>query len=112
MENNVEKIFPPYDLVKVLMEKYPTCKWRLDGDYYEGLTWFDDNEIPQPSQEELFAYGEELKLNYKNNQYQRDRAVAYPSIQDQLDLLYHGGLDAWKEEINKVKEQYPKPEAL
>lgn len=46
---------------------------------------------------------------YNNNQYQRDRAVAYPSIQDQLDLLYHGGLNAWKEEINKIKEQFPKP---
>lgn len=109
MENDLEKIFPPYDLTKVLIKKYPDCKWRLDGDYYEGLTWFHENEIPKPSQEELFSYCEELKLEYENNQYQRERAVAYPSIQDQLDILYHQGYDGWKEEINKIKERYPKP---
>lgn len=28
---------------------------------------------------------------------------------DQLDYIYHNGIDAWKEEIRKIKEQYPKP---
>ena len=42
-------------------------------------------------------------------QYQRDRASEYPSIVDQLDTLYHGGYDAWKAEIQAVKERYPKP---
>lgn len=38
------------------------------------------------------------------------RAAAYPSINDQLDVLYHGGYDAWKASIDAVKEQFPKPE--
>lgn len=42
-------------------------------------------------------------------QYQRDRADAYPSWQDQMDLLYHGGLDALKAELKKTKDKYPKP---
>ena len=33
----------------------------------------------------------------------------YPKIEDQLDLLYHKGIDGWKEEIQKVKDKYPKP---
>lgn len=37
------------------------------------------------------------------------RAKEYPSFADQFDLLYHGGYDAWKAEIDKVKEKYPKP---
>jgi hypothetical protein len=39
-----------------------------------------------------------------------ERKRAYPSIQDQLDTLYHGGFDAWRAQIRAVKEQYPKPE--
>ena len=42
------------------------------------------------------------------NVYKEQRARAYPSIPDQLDLLYHGGLDAWKAAIDAVKTQYPK----
>ena len=42
--------------------------------------------------------------------YRHLRRKAYPSIADQLDLLYHKGVAGWKKEITKVKEQYPKPE--
>jgi len=40
--------------------------------------------------------------------YKEQRARAYPSFADQFDLLYHGGLDAWKTAIDAVKTQYPK----
>jgi len=42
-------------------------------------------------------------------QYKYDRASAYPSIADQLDKIYHEGIDAWKAEIAAVKQEYPKP---
>ena len=42
------------------------------------------------------------------NAYKAKRIAAYPSIQDQLDLLYHGGYDAWKAAITAVKEEFPK----
>ena len=42
------------------------------------------------------------------DQYKYDRASAYPSIADQLDKIYHEGIDAWKAQIAAVKEQYPK----
>jgi rhodanese-related sulfurtransferase len=42
------------------------------------------------------------------NAYKEQRARAYPSFADQFDLLYHGGLDAWKAAIDAVKTQYPK----
>ena len=35
---------------------------------------------------------------------------AYPSLPDQLDQIYHEGIDAWKATIAAVKTQYPKPE--
>ncbi len=42
------------------------------------------------------------------NAYKYKRAAEYPSIPDQLDLLYHGGMDAWKTAIQAVKDKYPK----
>jgi len=43
------------------------------------------------------------------DQYKYQRAQAYPSIADQLDLIYHEGVDAWKAQIAAVKQEYPKP---
>ena len=40
--------------------------------------------------------------------YQELRRAAYPSMADQLDLLYHGGMDVWKAAITAVKEEFPK----
>jgi len=42
------------------------------------------------------------------NAYKAQRAAAYPSMADQLDLLYHGGMDAWKAAITAVKQEFPK----
>ena len=42
------------------------------------------------------------------NAYKANRAAAYPSIADQLDLLYHGGFDTWKAAITAVKQEFPK----
>jgi hypothetical protein len=40
--------------------------------------------------------------------YIAQRQQAYPSIADQLDILYHSGFDAWKSAIQAVKEEFPK----
>jgi hypothetical protein len=42
------------------------------------------------------------------NAYKAKRAAEYPSIVDQLDLMYHGGMDAWKTVVQAVKTKYPK----
>ena len=45
------------------------------------------------------------KVNYLNN-----REKAYPTIEDQLDYIYHNGIDKWKTDIvDPVKAKYPKP---
>lgn len=36
------------------------------------------------------------------------RRLNYPSVEDQLDTIYHHGLEAWRETITEVKEQFPK----
>ncbi|BAQ89599.1 hypothetical protein [uncultured Mediterranean phage uvMED] len=61
---------------------------------------------------EVSAKKAELQTDYDNKQYQRDRADAYPSIQDQLDMQYHDSVDGtttWKDAIATVKTDIPKP---
>jgi tRNA A22 N-methylase len=50
----------------------------------------------------------EAQAEYDNNQYQRDRQ--YPSIGDQLDMIFHAGLggDAFQAAIQAVKDKHPK----
>ena len=50
----------------------------------------------------------ELQTAYDNNEYQRKRADEYPSIADQLDDIYHNGVDGWKATIKSTKDKYPK----
>tara|TARA_B110000858_G_scaffold147763_1_gene167859 strand:+ start:1411 stop:1746 length:336 start_codon:yes stop_codon:yes gene_type:complete len=40
--------------------------------------------------------------------YAERRAEAYPSIEDQLDNIYHHGIDAWKAGIKAIKDANPK----
>ena len=41
--------------------------------------------------------------------YKEKRATEYPAITDQLDYIYHNGIDAWKTDmIDPVKAKYPK----
>ena len=37
-----------------------------------------------------------------------NRANSYPSIADQLDKIYHSGIDEWKKVIKTTKDKYPK----
>ena len=40
--------------------------------------------------------------------YQEKRKLEYPLIADQLDDLYHNGIDGWKTTIKAIKDKYPK----
>lgn len=91
--------------VDALLSLRPGAQWILRGD---DLEWFD-TEQTQPTEAELQAEIARLEADYIAKQYQRDRAAAYPSIADQLDLLYHQGIDGWKAAITAVKQEYPKP---
>jgi hypothetical protein len=67
--------------------------------------------VTKPTEAEFNAKVAELQAAYDeaNAPYKLDRAEAYPSIADQLDQIYHEGIDAWKTTIAAVKAEYPKP---
>jgi len=44
----------------------------------------------------------------QNDSYKSNRRKEYPSIADQLDDIYHNGINAWKATIKTTKDKYPK----
>ena len=48
-------------------------------------------------------------MSNKDIWYQSQRVAEYPSWQDQMDKIFHEGVDAWKAEIQAIKNKYPKP---
>ena len=83
----------------------PAHNFRVEN----GTTIIWQDERTQPTKEEINNKIKELQAEYDAKQYQRDRAVSYPSIEDQLDKIYHSGIDAWKADIKAVKDKFPKP---
>ena len=61
---------------------------------------------------------DEQEVTYDNNavealmaaeEYKEQRAKEYPPLTEQLDYIYHNGIEAWKTDmINPVKTKYPK----
>ena len=68
----------------------------------------DGNQVSLSS-EKITAARKAIDDAYAATKYQRDRAAEYPSWQDQLDKIYWNGIDAWKADIKKIKDKYPKP---
>ena len=60
-------------------------------------------------QSEIDAARAALDSEYAALEYSRNRAAEYPSIEDQLDTIYHSGVAGWKSAIKTIKDKYPKP---
>ena len=93
-----------YDAIRSLC---PKAEFALVGG--KDITWQKMNGESVPSDSEIEAEITRLDKVYEDNKYQRDRAAEYPSVVDQLDDIYHNGIDAWKATIKKTKDKYPKP---
>ena len=81
------------------------------GLYAEMQAWIKaENTVePQFTAEEL-KQKEIEETEAEKTAYIGLRLSEYPSIGDQLDYIYHNGLEAWKTDIiTPIKEKYPKP---
>jgi hypothetical protein len=66
-------------------------------------------DVAYDANENIVEYNEAtVQAHIDANAYKGLRQAEYPSIADQLDTLYHSGLDAWKAQIKTVKDKYPK----
>lgn len=95
-----------------------SCGWTKTVAIKEDgtLDWFGETGYPTDQQILDAIPAAQSKLDALNamgyshdGAYKQLRAAAYPSIPDQLDLLYHQGYDGWKAAIDAVKQEYPKP---
>ena len=95
------------DKVAALQALTPAAKWVLRGDELE---WLDDTQT-QPTDSEITAEISRLQAEYDANQYQRDRAEAYPSLAEQADMAYwdrQNNTTTLDDAISAVKLQFPK----
>ena len=81
----------------------------VGDDLYENIEWLGSGTVP--TKEEVSAKEAEVKTQWENNEYQRNRRPRYPAIGDQLDDLYHSGAFSsdMAAKIKAVKDAYPKP---
>ena len=95
-------------MIDAILKINPNAKVTIKADgeivWHEGTT-----PIPVA---DIEAKMTELQAEYDANEYQRERATAYPSIQEQLDMQYWdkvNGTTNWEDAIAKVKLDIAKP---
>ena len=95
------------DIISAIKAINPSAEVSVNAEDFEQITWH--NGTTPISKSDIQAKQAELKTAYDAKQYQRDREKEYPTWQDQLDDIYHNGIDGWKATIKATKDKYPKP---
>ena len=84
----------------------PQAEFTYNEEDFSTIKWLGGTSAI--SQSDVEAKQTELQTAYDAKDYQRKRAEEYPSMADQLDDIYHNGIDAWKATIKATKDKYPK----
>ena len=95
------------DIPVALKSLRPNAEWHMVGTEYSGIYW-DDKIETKPTEQEVEERIAVLKYQEEVNAYQEKRKLEYPDWGDQLDQIYHSGIDAWKTDIKVIKDKYPK----
>jgi len=95
------------DIPTALKILTPGAEWIVYGEEYSGIEWLDKTQT-KPTELEIEQKIAELKYQEEVNVYQEKRKLEYPDWGDQLDKIYHSGIDAWKADIKAIKDKYPK----
>ena len=96
-------------IIETILKINPNAEVTVKDDDINSIQWLNGTK-PIPVAD-IEAKMTELQAEYDANQYQRDRATAYPSIQEQLDMQYWdkvNGTTNWEDAIAKVKSDNPK----
>ena len=94
------------DITSAILAINPKAEVSIIENDIKQITWH--NGTTPISEADILAKQAELQADYDAKEYQRKRASEYPSIADQLDDLYHNGIDGWKETIKAIKDKHPK----
>ena len=74
-------------VVKAILKINPSAEVSVSDDDVNKIEWHNGT-TPIPKAD-IEAKMEEVQAEYDANQYQRDRAIDYPPIGDQLDMIWH-----------------------
>ena len=96
-----------FSITDALLVLKPESGWVLNGNNYSDLEWLDKTQT-KPTEQEVEEKIAELQYQEEVNVYQEKRKLEYPNWGDQLDKIYHSGIDAWKADIKAIKDKYPK----
>jgi len=97
------------DIAKSIKAINPNAEFSVNAEDYNQITWL--NGTTPIAVDTIKAKQTELQTDYDNKKYQRDREMAYPSIQEQLDMQYWDKVNSttnWQDAIAKVKSDNPK----
>ena len=94
-------------IVDAILALDSKARVKVVGEDYDKITWFDDNPN-KITVDQIKTKKTELDKVDKANEYKMQRKKEYPTIEDQLDDMYHNGFDKWKETIKAIKDKYPK----
>jgi hypothetical protein len=97
------------DIISSILAINPKAEVSVNAEDYNQITWLN-RTTPIPL-EQIKLKQQQLKVEYEAKQYQRDRKKQYPSIADQLDMLYWdkvNGTENWLNSIESVKNRFPK----
>jgi hypothetical protein len=95
-------------IIEAILKINPNAQVSVSGDDINTCEIIWHNKTTPISKADIEAKMVEVQADYDAKQYQRDRAKEYPSMADQLDDIYHNGIDAWKATIKTIKDKYPK----
>ena len=95
------------DITKAILAIKSDAQISVNAEDINQITWYDGNPTNITNQQ-ILDKQTELQADYDAKQYQRDRAEEYPTWQDQLDDIYHNGIDGWKTTIKAIKDANPK----
>ena len=101
----------PNNIMDWLVRLHDGTWFEFEGEHiYDNLIVLD-SQYTKPSEAECNAGLAQMQADFDAAEYQRTRAAAYPSIQEQLDMQYWdsvNGTTTWADAIAKVKADYPK----
>ena len=92
---------------EVIIEKNIELRNDSDGNGDYLYSW-NVNGLAQPTAEQIASYESAGNTAETLAGVLNKRKKEYPSIVDQLDKIYHSGIDEWKKVIKKVKDDNPK----
>ena len=75
---------------------------------YPSVVTINDKTCTDKDGKEVTINESFVNTKISENEYKEKRRAEYQSIEDQLDDIYHNGIDKWKETIKAVKDKYPK----